>query len=465
LIATTARCNPPDETFFMERTAKLTAMGPAIKLLLWSGIMTNDGSIPIEPFRILERASPSEPAVADLPGEIRQSLSGLRLPREKLSGRRIAVTAGSRGIASLKEIVKAVCDWLKAQGARPFVIPAMGSHGGATPAGQLAVLADYGVTAEEVGVEIRSDMEAVALGQTPGGFQAFMDRNAWEADAVVVLNRVKPHTSFSGKIESGLLKMLAVGMGKHDGAREMHRWSRNFGPERVIRALSRVTLATGKILCGLAVVENEMHQIAVVRAVRPEAIEAMEESMLPVARKLVPRLPFSKFQLLIVNEMGKNISGTGMDTKVVGRGVAFKPGEAPEIGLIYVRDLTPESTGNATGIGQADIMHECLYRKIDLQKTYVNVQTSLNLLMARLPMYVASDRAALDIALASMGSPELGAQRITWIQNTLSLNRIAVTETLAQEAAELSGWRVAPSDYSLQFDKAGNLTSSFLESP
>lgn len=442
----------------------LTAPRRAIKLLIWGEKMTANGHIPIEPFRILERTAASMPGVADLSGEIRQSLTGLGLPREKLSGRRIAVTAGSRGIADLKEIVKSVCAWLKAQGARPFIIPAMGSHGGATAEGQQAILADYGVTPEEVGAEIKSDMATVLLGQTPEGFQVFVDRNAWEADAVVVMNRVKPHTDFSGSIESGLLKMITVGMGKRDGARETHRWSRKFGYERVIRAISGLTLTKGKILCGLAIVENEMHQIAALRAVLPEGIAAMEEATLPLARRLVPRLPFSKFQLLIVNEMGKNIAGTGMDTKTVGRGLNLPPGEGPEIGLIYVRDLTPESTGNATGIGQADLMHERLYRKIDLQKTYVNIQTSLNPRMARLPMYIASDRGALDIALGNMGSPELGEQRIIWIQNTLSLNRIAVTSTLGREAGALPGWQLVPHDYSLQFDNEGNFTSSFIGS-
>ncbi|MCL5005560.1 MAG: DUF362 domain-containing protein [Acidobacteria bacterium] len=426
--------------------------------------MANNGHIPIEHFRILERVGASMPEVADLSGKIRQSLTGLGLPRERLLGRRIAVATGSRGIANLKAIVRTVCEWLKEQGARPFVIPAMGSHGGATAEGQLAVLADYGVTPEGVGVEIKSDMATVGLGQTPEGFQAFIDRNAWEADAVVVLNRVKPHTDFSGNIESGLLKMIAVGMGKREGARETHRWSRKFGFERVIRALSSVTLAKGKILCGLAVVENETHQIADVQAAPPEGIVAMEEAMLPVARRLVPRLPFSKFQLLIVNEIGKNISGTGMDTKIIGRGVELQPGEAPEIGLIYVRDLTPESAGNAVGVGLADVMHERLYRKIDLQKTYVNVQTSLNPQMARLPMYLASDRSALDFSLATLGSPGMGEQRIIWIHNTLGLNRIAVTATLALESAAIRGWRLAPEDCSLQFDYEGNLSSSFFSS-
>lgn len=425
--------------------------------------MANNGNAPIEGFKVLERTSPGMPGVADLGGEIRQQLSGLGLPHQQLSGRRIAVTVGSRGIADLKVIVKSICDWLKAQGAKPFVIPAMGSHGGATAEGQRAVLEEYGVTPESIGVQIKSDMATVHLGQTPEGFQVFVDRNAWEADGIVVMNRIKPHTDFTGKIESGLSKVIAVGMGKRDGASETHRWSRKVGYERAIRAISNVTLSKGKILCGMGVVENEFHEIAAVRAALPEAIPALEEATLPLARRLVPRIPFSQLQLLIVNEMGKDISGTGLDTKIIGRGLKLEPGEAPEINLIYVRDLTTESGGNATGIGFVDIMHERLYQKIDIPKTYVNVQTSLNPMAARLPMYTSSDRLALSLAMGSMGYPEPGEQRVVWIQNTLGLNRIAVSATLAEEAAELSGWRLAPEDYSLQFDAEGNLTSSFLE--
>ncbi len=423
--------------------------------------MSTNGHIPVADLRLLERTSPSMRGLPDLEGEIRQNLIGLAIPREHMAGRRIAVTVGSRGIANLKEIVRTACDWLKAQGAHPFVIPAMGSHGGATAEGQRLILEEYGVTSEGVGVEIKSDMATVHVGQTPEGFQAHVDRNAWEADAILALNRIKPHTDFNGKIESGLLKMIAVGLGKRDGARETHRWSRRYGSERVIRSIAGVTLSTGKILCGLGVVENEMHQIAMVRAALPEGIVAMEEATLPVARSLVPRLPFSKCHLLVVDEMGKNISGTGMDTKVVGRGVRPQPVDGPEIGLIYVRDLTEESGGNALGVGLADAIHQRLYRKIDLTKMYMNARTSLNPAMARVPMFLPSDREALDIVLGTLGSPDAGEQRIIWIRNTLGLNRVAVSESLAEESEGLGGWRLLPDKYSMRFDSDGNLVSPF----
>ncbi len=421
--------------------------------------MSIDGDTSLAPLRVLERTAASVPGIKNLESEIGQALSALSLPQEKLRGRRIAISAGSRGIADLREIVRAICGWLKAQGAYPFVFPAMGSHGGATAEGQRKILEDYGVTAEYTGAEIHSSMESVSVGVTPEGFKVFMDRNAWEADAVLVMNRVKPHTDFTGKTESGLLKMLAVGMGKVEGAREVHRSGWKEGFEKVIRAMSAKVLASGKILCGLAVLENELHQICKVRAARPENVVSQDEEALKMARPLVPRIPFSKLHLLIVDEMGKNISGCGMDTKVIGRGVELQPGEAPEIRLIYVRGLTAASAGNAAGVGLADVMHERLYRKIDLEKTYINVRTSLHPPMARLPMHLPSDREALDLTLGALGSPEPAQQRLVWIRNTLNLERMAISETLAWEVTGLIGWRLRPETCPLKFDPEGNLTS------
>ncbi len=226
------------------------------------GIATN-GHIPLASFCLLERTEPSLPKIDDLGSSIPETLRGLGISAEKLRGKRVAVAVGSRGIASLKEIVQAVCGWLKAQGAQPFIFPAMGSHGGGTAEGQRKILEDYGVTEAATGVEIRSSMETVLLGTTPEGFRVFVDRNAWESDGVVVINRIKPHTDFSGKIESGLLKMMAIGMGKLEGATEGHRQSWKYGFETALRAVSGKVLASGKILCGVALVENELHQIAV----------------------------------------------------------------------------------------------------------------------------------------------------------------------------------------------------------
>ena len=421
--------------------------------------MSRDEHNTLTRFQFLERVSATVPALARLEDDIHRVLSGTNLPREKLRGRAIAVTAGSRGVASMKEIIRALCAWLTAQGALPFVIPAMGSHGGATAEGQRKILQDYGVTEEFVGAPVRSSMETISLGVTPEGFPAFMDRLAWEADAIVVAHRVKPHTSFSGTIESGLLKMMAVGMGKEEGARECHRAFRRHGYEAVIRAVSDVTLKSGKILCGVGVIENEMSQICAVRAARPEGIVALDEACLAEARQLVPRLPFPKIQFLIVDEIGKNISGTGMDAKVVGRGAQHQSGEAPEIGLIYARDLTAESGGNALGVGMADFIHQRLRSKIDFEKMYVNGRTSMSHQMVRLPMVLASDRNALDFALASLGGPAPSEQGTVWISSTQNLRRIAVSERLAREASGLKGWHLNPEAFQPEFDAQGNLDS------
>lgn len=421
--------------------------------------MSTSTHVPLGSFRVLERISASVPALTHLESEIQQALAGLNLPSEKLQGRRIAVSVGSRGIANLPEIVRTICDWLKAQGAQPFVFPAMGSHGGATAEGQRQILKDYGITPENLGVEVRSSMATVCLGTAPEGFRVYMDRNAWEADGVLVLNRIKPHTDFSGKIESGLLKMMAVGIGKEDGARETHRWGRKYGFEHVIRRMSEVMVASGKILCGLGVIENELHQVAAVRAAQPEQIAAQEEEALKMARLLVPRLPFSRLHLLVVDAIGKNISGTGMDTKVIGRGVPLLPGEAPEIGQVYARDLTPESEGNSVGVGFADVIHERLYQKIDFGKMYLNVLVALNPPAARLPIHLASDREAIDLALGHLGSPGPDEQRIAWIRSTQELNRMAVSTPLAREAAGLTTWRLAPETATVEFDSEGNTAS------
>jgi hypothetical protein len=407
-------------------------------------------------FYLLQRTGETMPGIADPAAEVVTALESLRLGPEQLRGKQIAVAAGSRGIVSLREIIRAACHWLRAQGAIPFVFPAMGSHGGATDAGQRAVLADYGVVPDFVGAEVRSSMETVRAGQTPDGFPVFIDRLAWESDGVLVINRVKPHTHFSGKIESGLLKMIAIGMGKHQGAQQYHQLAARHGFEPVVRSILATVLASGKILGGLAIVENSRHQAAAIRAAAPGELAALDEAMLVLAKALVPRLPFPSLHLLIVDEIGKNVSGTGMDAKVIGRAGDLPEPGAPRIELIYARDLTSETAGNGLGVGLADLIHERLYRKLDVEKMYVNARTSLNPWVARIPMWFRSDREALDFALRTLGGLAPADQRVAWIRNTLSLDRILVSEALAREAAGLSGWQVDAEEHDLGYDDSGD---------
>ena len=345
-------------------------------------------------------------------------------------------------------------------------------------------MTDYGITAERVGAEVRSEMETVALGHTSEGFGVFVDQNAWQSDGVLVINRTKPHTDFYGAVESGVLKMLTIGIGKVEGARECHHWFRKCGNEKVIRSVSAHVLGTGKILGGLELIENEFHELCEMRSALPQNLVAVEEDALRLARRLVPRLPFSSLDLLIVDEMGKNIAGSGLDTKVIGRGVRPFPAtgarggndsndpalafaqDAPEITAIYVRDLTRESEGNAIGMGFTDVIHDRLYQKVDFEKLYLNTRTSLNPLAARMPMHLPSDREALGMILGALGSPDTREQRVVWIRNTLSLSRIAISEALWNEAASLDGFRLEPDVLSPGFADDGDLLpSSVLEQP
>ncbi|HET7215063.1 MAG TPA: DUF362 domain-containing protein [Terriglobia bacterium] len=421
--------------------------------------MKDEVHVPLAPLLALQREAPRVAGLKDIQLAVQQSLAALQIPTAKVRGKKIGITAGSRGIDRLPEVVRAACLWLKSEGATPFIVPAMGSHGGGTSEGQRQVLEKYGVTPEFTGAEICSAIEPASLGTTPEGIEVYIDRNAYEADAVLVLNRVKPHTDFSGNIESGVVKMIAVGLGKAVGAQEVHRWSRQIGFEPCLRAVCAKVLSSGKILCGLALIENEFHQIAQVYASAPEGITAQEEKALIIAKQLVPRIPFPELDLLVVDELGKNISGSGMDTKVIGRGLPSIPPEAPHICVIYARDLTRETEGNAAGVGLADLIHDRLYRKIDYQKTFLNVRTSLNLPLAQVPMHCPSDRDAFDFALGYLGSPGPEQQRSVWIRNTVSLDRIACSQALAAEASKLDGWHLEPEPLIPQFDREGNVCS------
>lgn len=416
--------------------------------------------LPLPKFYWLERTSPTLPALSSASAATVAALDSLALDAP-LRGKQIAVAVGSRGISGIGEIARAACAWLKQQGALPFIFPSMGSHGGAVAEGQCAVLAEYGITAEQTGIEIRASMETVLAARTPEGFPVYADRIAWSADGVLVINRVKPHTRFSGKIESGLLKMIAVGMGKIDGAREVHRLGTQYGFEKVIRAVAGSALASGKIMAGLGIVENAHHEPAMIRAALPGGIVAMEEELLAAAKTQAPKLPFKDIDLLVVDEIGKNISGSGMDTKVIGRGVEVAAAEAPAIRLLYARNVTAESEGNALGVGMADLIHERLYRQVDFNKMYVNARTSLNADMARLPMRFSADREALSFALESLGSPDAATLRMALIRNTLSLDRILASGALAKtfsSQADAPDWRLASGGgIDLPWDKEGNL--------
>lgn len=383
------------------------------------------------PLLLIRQRFPSR-ALADIPGEVRRQLSESGIGARLAPGSRVAIGVGSRGISNIAEIVRAAVDFWIARGMRPFLFPAMGSHGAATPEGQNAVLAHFGITETAMGCPIVSQLQVVPAGVTPEGIEAVVDRAALESDGILLIGRVKWHTDFSGQIESGLFKMMAIGLGKFDGARRYHTAAYRLGLERVIRSIGRQVLATGKILGGLAILEDACHQTAAVCAVPVEEMEEREQQLLATVKSWMGRIPFD-LDILVVDEMGKNYSGAGMDTKVINRGVYGEtnawPG-VPRMERVYVRDLSAKSYGNAVGIGMADAVHQRLLAKIDWNATRINSITSHSLPCIRTPIAFASDREALETLSCTVGRWEASEVTAGWIRNTLDLSSLALTANL-----------------------------------
>ena len=379
-------------------------------------------------------------------------------------GMRIAVGVGSRGISNLAEVVKAVLQVLKDKGAKPFIVPAMGSHGGATPDGQEKVLAQYGITRKAMGVPFETSMEVVTIGRRPDGGEVVFSAAAAEANGIVVINRVKPHTDFRGELGSGLQKMMAIGLGKHVGAINAHRAASRLGHESVIGQTAMVILEKMPVLFGVALLEDQHHQTTDVKVIPAEEIVKEERKLLVKARALMSHLPFEEIDLLIVDEIGKEISGTGMDTNVIGRGVlgyiaSLNPdGEPrPRIFRIFVRDLTVATNGNGIGLGLADFTTGRAVRALNLEYMYTNAITSLGLPAAKIPMYFESDREVLEKAVASLATGTPQTLRIVRIGNTLEMDRLLVSEALREEARERGYLSRAAEARQMAFDKAGNL--------
>jgi hypothetical protein len=399
------------------------------------------------------------PAVADIPVAVQAELARVDVVSIIKPGQTVALTAGSRGITNIATIVKATADHLKTIGAKPFVIPAMGSHGGGTADGQLDVLRHYGITEDSMGVPLRASMEVVQIGETPDGLPVWLDKYASEADHIGVINRVKPHTDFSGAIESGLFKMMTIGLGKYHGAQHYHRANVQYGYEHVIRTVGRTVLQHARIAFGLGVVENGYDQTAVIRAVRASEFEATELELQALSKKLAARLPFDFIHLLIVEQMGKNISGTGMDTKVIGRimNIIEPPPTHPRILRIYARDLHDDSYGNAMGVGLADFVSRRLVNKIDPTATYINGLTGLSPESARIPITFDTDREAVEAALGTIGLVKPEEARIVRIQNTLLLEELDVSEALLSEVQQRDTLEILWGPKTLMFDRNGRL--------
>ena len=396
--------------------------------------------------------------VADIPARVAREVGRLDLSGLK-PGDSVAITAGSRGVANIATIIRSLAEELKKRGALPFIVPAMGSHGGGTAEGQRSVLAHYGITEAAMGVPIRATMETLPIGETPEGTPVVLDRNALEADHIAVVNRIKPHTDFDAEIESGLTKMLAIGLGKHRGAIRYHRANNRYGYYRVLTRVAEVVRKRCSILLGLGIVENGYDQTGVIEALTSDGLFDGEKRLLKVAKSWLARIPFDRGDVLVVDEMGKNVSGTGMDTNVIGRraGSGQPFAGSPSFSRIVVRDLTPESYGNAIGVGMADVVTRRLVDKIDTRPTYVNAVTSTNLESVRIPVTMDSDREALETAISTSSAPSGEDCRMIWIRNTLKLDRFVASEALLDEVEGNGDLQVVERLGDLDFDAQGNL--------
>jgi len=404
------------------------------------------------------------PIVPDYVSAIREELESAGLAEKIRPGARITITAGSRGIAHCPEILATVVDTVKKAGGEPFLIPAMGSHGGATPEGQVEVLKTLGVTFETVGAPIYASMEVDEIGRLDNGAPVYVDRIALKSDGIIVVNRVKPHTEFKDRIESGLMKMITIGLGKQKGAETIHRYQSE-GYHKLIPLTAGFIIRRIPIILGLAIVENAYHEIAVVKALRPEEIEEGEMKLLEKAKDLMARVPFKEIDVLIVEEMGKNISGLGMDTNVTGRFWMVIPDEtdprAPRIRRIVVLDLSEETHGNATGIGLADITTKRAVSKIDYDVTFVNCLTGTWPELCRIPPFLPNDRDAILMGLRTCGPIDPMRSKVVRIKNTLELDRMWISESLYElvkaDKELLERIEIVGEPREMQFDVLGNL--------
>lgn len=396
----------------------------------------------------------SRPVLHDVAASVRQQMKKPGLLEKVKTGDRVAIAVGSRGIANLRLIVATIVDCLKEVGADPFIVPAMGSHGGATAAGQTAVLADYGVTPEVIGAPVISSLEVTNLGSAAEPI--YFDKQAIAAEHTVAVGRVKLHPAFRGDYESGLVKMIAIGLGKQKGAELCH----GFGIENMafhIERVARIALRRANILCGVALLENAYDETCQVLALPAAEILVTEPSLLLAAKQYMPQIYFPQVDVLIIDEMGKNISGTGMDPNIIERYTTPTIANTNKFQRIVVRDLTPESHGNFNGAGLADICTRRLFNKMNFAATYPNQLTSRVVASGRIPMVMENDRMAIQAAIKTCCGVDYANLRIVRIKNTMELAEIMISPALLPEAVNHPQVEIIDRLQDIAFDAAGNL--------
>lgn len=399
--------------------------------------------------------------LADVRGSVLAELQSSQFASRVIPGGRVAIGVGSRGIVNIATIVRAVVDYWKSQGCNPFIFPAMGSHGAATAQGQADVLAHYGIDPASMGCPVISELHVVSLGKDANGIEAFMDKNAFDSDGVMLVGRVKWHTDFAGKIESGLFKMMAIGLGKFAGAQRYHTYAYKLGLEHVIRSVGRQVLGSGKILGGLAILEDASHHTGKVAAVPVEAMEQREEELLELVKSWMGRIPMD-LDILILTEIGKNISGAGMDTKVVNRSVQgeYNPWPGPKFQRLFIRDLSSMSYGNGVGLGMGDVVHDRLLEKIDWNPTRINSLTASTPAAIRTPLHYPSDLECLSSMMPTVGKLDQAEVTIGWVRNSLEISSLFLSENLRGQIAADATLEIVGAAEAMAFDQHGNLTNT-----
>jgi len=395
-------------------------------------------------------------SIKDIPATIAEQFNHVQADEKIKPGMEIAITCGSRGIANIPLIVKSVADEIKKRGATPFIIPAMGSHGGATAEGQVEMLAGLGVTPESTGCEIRSSMDVEEVGLTSDGIPVYVDKHAYNADGIIVMGRVKPHTDFKNKVESGVLKMASIGMGKHKQALALHTYGVK-GISEMMPEVGKTAIKNSNTLFGVAIVENAHEETAIIEAIEPDDIEKRERELLKKAFKLMPSLPVDEIDILVVDEIGKNYSGTGMDTNIIGRirVLGVEEPKTPDIKYVIASDVSEASHGNALGIGLADLTTKRLFEKIDYQAMNENVITSTFLDRAKIPIILDNDREALKAALRATWGVASEEARIVRIPNTLHIGDLYVSEVIFNELKDKKNIEILQEPKEMTFQADG----------
>ncbi|QIZ67979.1 lactate racemase domain-containing protein [Geobacillus subterraneus] len=411
-------------------------------------------NIPI-PKMVKVRQNFYAPEIPDVPEAVHQSINQAGVLGRISPGDQVAIAVGSRGIADIAMVVREVVSAVKQAGGQPFIVPAMGSHGGATAEGQKEVLAHLGVTEEFVKAPIRSNMDVVEVGRLENGLPVYIDKLAYEADKIIVVNRVKPHTAFRGPVESGLMKMITIGLGKQKGAEAAHQYSFKYMARHVVD-MAKIVIERAPIIFGVAVLENAYDRPAKIVAVPAEQFETVEPKLLIEAKSLMPRIMFNPIDVLVVDEIGKDISGDGMDPNITGRYATPYASGGPDVVRIVVLGLSEKTDGNANGIGLADITTKKVKEQIIWEKGYANALTSTVVSVVKLPMFLETEELAVKAAIKTCNAFDIKKVRMVRIKNTLALREIWISESLLDEAYQTEGIEILSAP--MEMDFSGEIT-------